>query len=539
MVKKITPLIIVIVFTIFSGLPLLEKGLHPTHDGEYHIIRFYEFYKVLESGVLYPRIAPDLNNGYGVPLFNFVYPLPNYIASLFHIIGFSFIDAFKLQMFIAGILGGVFFYLWTKRYWGVKGGIVSSVFYTYSPYHFLDVYVRGSVGEVWALAFFPAFFYLYDKFLETKKKKYLFLSSITIAFIIFSHNILSMIFAFLALSYMIFWLFQKKGTIKSILLCIIFALGISSIFWMPAIFEKHLVRGLQIYSVRSEFPELYELIVPSWGTSFLATDPGNKMSFQIGIGNLVSIFLSIFVFFYVRKKNKQNALLMFYFFCSLCISFFLILKISYPIWNMFLLSQYIQFPWRFLSFVIFISSFFAGSVFLIRNSTLLAICMVCVVVFLGTPYTKPAYYHQRDDMYYITRSNFIDGTNSPGNLFNTIWFDASLKKKKQRIEGKNLLVKKQEIKPTNYLFQTLVKDGSIITVNSAYFPGWAVYVDGNKVKIDKTEQGLFSFVAPEGIHSIKIFFENTPIRIFAVSVSVMSILLIGLLLLPRFAKIKV
>src|SRR3989338_5683038 len=99
------------VFNFFAGFALLNNGLPPTHDGEYHVIRFYEFYRMLSSGELYPRWAPDLNNGYGIPLFNYVYPLPNYIASFFHMLGVSFIDSFKLNMFFASILGAIFMYM--------------------------------------------------------------------------------------------------------------------------------------------------------------------------------------------------------------------------------------------------------------------------------------------------------------------------------------------------------------------------------------------------------------------------------------------
>src|SRR5579859_5337982 len=94
-------ILLVILIATSSVFSLFHSGLPPTHDGEYHVVRFYEFYRVLRSGVIYPRWAPDLNFGYGVPLFNYVYPLPNYISSLLHIFSISFIDSFKLNMVIA------------------------------------------------------------------------------------------------------------------------------------------------------------------------------------------------------------------------------------------------------------------------------------------------------------------------------------------------------------------------------------------------------------------------------------------------------
>jgi len=108
MVKKNLSIIAVIIVSIIAVLDLSNYGIPPTHDGEYHVIRFQQFYKVLSEGVLYPRWSPDFNNGFGIPLFNYVYPLPNYMAAIFHALGFGFIDSFKLNMATATIAGAIF-----------------------------------------------------------------------------------------------------------------------------------------------------------------------------------------------------------------------------------------------------------------------------------------------------------------------------------------------------------------------------------------------------------------------------------------------
>ncbi len=95
-----------LVVGLVSSLSLLNSGYIPTHDGEYHIIRFWQFYKMLSLGNWFPRWAPDLNSGYGIPLFNYVYPLPNYISAIFHFIGFSLTDSLKMVLFTGFILSG-------------------------------------------------------------------------------------------------------------------------------------------------------------------------------------------------------------------------------------------------------------------------------------------------------------------------------------------------------------------------------------------------------------------------------------------------
>lgn len=543
MVKICFSLIIVIIFAILSAWGLLHPGLHPTHDGEYHVIRFYEFDKVLREGVLYPRWAPDLNNGYGVPLFNFVYPLPNYMASIFHFLGASFIDAFKLSMLIAAIIGGIFFYLWAKIFWGNRGGIVSSIYYSFSPYHFVDVYIRGSIGEVWALAFFPGFLWSVTRLLQTNKKKFIIPAGIFYALIIFSHNILAVMFAVFSVSYIIFLISQqglKRHLLYNLFIVYFIGLGLSAIFWLPALAEKHYAVGLQIYSFANRFPDLYQLIFPSWGSGFLPDDLSNQMSYQIGVANLLVVFISLIISFIWLKKKNALAGQLFFFLAWFILVFYLMLSLSLPIWNIIPLMSYFQFPWRFLSIEILIASFLAGSLLVLWRSNIVALLMILLAYFLGVDYTKPAYYHDRTDSYYISRSNFIDGTNSPGNVFNTIWVDAGLQKQKSKVSRSSAVneVKIREIKINSYTFDIKTLDKSNITINTAYFPGWKAFVDNREVVVSPDKHGLISFLVPKGVYSIYVVFADTMIRTIATLISfITALFLFGSMLKSIIFKI--
>ena len=536
MVKNISPLIIVGLFGFIAGLTLLHKGLPPTHDGEYHVIRFYEFYQTLQDGSWYPRWAPDLNNGYGVPLFNYVYPLPNYFTSIFHFFGFSFIDSFKLNMFFASILGAVFFYLWSREFWGRMGGIVSSVFYTFSPYHFLDIYIRGSVGEVWALAFFPAFLWSTTRFIKDKQRIFFVSSSVFLSLIIFSHNILTLMFLPFALSYIVFLLYQEKEKrylMLNTFYIILLGLGLSAIFWLPALLERQYVTGLQVFDFSAHFPDLYQLIIPSWGSGFSAGGLGNQLSFQIGIANLAAVFISVLVFLVYRKKNEKSLIIIFFVVWFILI-FFLMLKVSEPVWEHISFMNYFQFPWRFLSLEILIASFLAGSIVYLWPRKLLAISLIILSFSLGIAYAKPAYYHYRNDNYYLTRSNFIDGTNSPGNAFNTVFLKTIPKKEREKavfLRG-NGRIEQKTVKSTMYVFNIKAESNSEILVNTAYFPGWKVYVGESEVKI-KDRSGIISFFLPKGEHVVKVLFKNTLVRNVATCISIASFFVLIFLFTSR------
>lgn len=527
MAKNLILLPAVLFFALIGVLPLFHPGLHPTHDGEYHIIRFYEFDKTLRSGILYPRWAQDLNNGYGIPLFNFVYPLPNYAASILHFLGLSLIDSFKMSMALATLLGAVFMYFWSREFWGSLGGLVSSVVYSFAPYRFVDIYVRGSVGEVWAMAFAPLILWALTKAIRGKNPKFFPVVSLGIALLVFSHNILALLFFGFTLIYTLLllkvtpWFKSKKNLIISLLL----GVGLAAIFWIPALVEKKYTVGLEVFSVARNFVELYQLLIPSWGSGF-SQDLGSGISFQIGLVNLAVVFLSICTLFF-RKNNRSHKAIILFCLVVFLLASFLMLPLSKAIWALPLL-RFFQFPWRLLSLVILISAFLGGALSFGRFRYGIAVASTILAIVTTYSYTLPAYYHDRDDNYYISRDNFLRGTNSPGNAFNTVWFRAN-EKRKGLWHIENGEAKEISIKPESYIFDLNLNEASLMTLNTAYFPGWRVFYDKNQVfNMDPTRDGRMSKLLPAGKYRLNVFFADTIVRQIGFLTSVVSILVFGI-----------
>lgn len=526
---------------LFSIAPLFHAGLIPTHDGEYHLIRFYEFDKILRTGNWYPRWAPDLDFSYGLPLFTFVYPLPNYVASLLHFFGTSFLDSVKLVMVIATFCGGIFMYLWTKEFWGKTGALVSTTVYLFAPYRFVDIYVRGSVGEVLALGIFPGFLWAYTKYLQTKKPIFLALSALFLALTIFSHNILGLMFFAFALCYMAFFLFttyRTKHMVIASFFILLLSLGLSAIFWIPALTETHFVRGLQVYNIAQNFPDLFQLLFPSWGSGFFDSNLDNEMSVQIGLTNLLACIIAGIVFVKLwRKKDKNRGIILFSL-LSFIILFYFMLPFSLPLWKTIPLIHYFQFPWRLLSLVILMCAFMAGSIVYFKHAKIFAGIGIIFAVVITYAYTQPAYYMVRSDAYYISRSNFIDSTNSPGNVFNTIWNTTRTKRPQQIfIPINNVTITKiTKQSPTDFSATATVRSATTQIIAVSYFPGWQVTIDGQKTSVIPTKKGLISFRIPKGIHSLRINLQPTEIEYIAQNITLFSILLLLLLVLRKQRK---
>jgi hypothetical protein len=68
--------------------------------------------------------------------------------------------------------------------------------------------------------------------------------------------------------------------------------------------------------------------------------------------------------------------------------------------------------------------------------------------------------------------------------------------------------------------------------NTFYFPGWQAYVDGKSVPIVPTEPyGLISFDVLGGKRSLQVRFQDTPLRLAAKALSVLSaVVILGLII---------
>ena len=78
---------------------------------------------------------------------------------------------------------------------------------------------------------------------------------------------------------------------------------------------------------------------------------------------------------------------------------------------------------------------------------------------------------------------------------------------------------------------------SRLRLNTFYFPGWTLYVDGVERPIDYSNpQGVMEFSLGSGLHGVKFVFEDTPVRAWAGRLSLLALLLllgVGLARVPR------
>lgn len=512
-------LLLALIPAIFASQWLFGARFIPTHDGEYHIIRFWQFAKMLSQGYIFPRWAPDLNSGYGVPLFLFHYPFPNYVGSFFHVFGISFVDSVKLTL-AAGYLTAIMWcFVWLKRVFGNKPALIGTIICSMIPYWFVDIYVRGSVGEVWALSFVLLTLFSIEYGLAV-------ITAVGIAGIILSHNITALIFVPIIILYA--W-YRKKGTILSF----IFGIGLSTYFWLPALIESRFMVGLNSVSYADHFPDLFQLIFPSWGTGFSGAGmSADEMSYQIGIVSLLILGLS----FFVAVQNKVLRRKILPVLCVVVIAIFGMTEYSIALWRYIPLIENIQYPWRLLMVPMIATGYLSALLTtVLPRWVMIGLTLLAFIASLS--YMKPVTYEKRDDSHYFSRREFTDGTSSLGNSFSTIWTGWKKERFATRFQAStgDAVIHVNKESALSYEMTINAKTESTISAQILYFPGWKAYIDGKETIISYQPDGIIHVNMPEGEHTLRVRFEETRLRLLADAISLFSLFVllpIVLLFLP-------
>jgi len=136
-------------------VPLLREGFLVSDDGLFHVYRIAALADAWEHGVLYPRLFPQFGFGYGQAVLNYYAPLGYAPGALLAVLGMSPAAAAEWTIALGFVLASFAAYGMGKYLWGMTGGILAAIAYTYFPYHLADAYLRGALPEHMAFVFLP------------------------------------------------------------------------------------------------------------------------------------------------------------------------------------------------------------------------------------------------------------------------------------------------------------------------------------------------------------------------------------------------
>lgn len=575
--NKFVSFVLLLVIGWFTFKALVRPGYFPMHD-DMQAMRVLEMRKCFDDGQFPCRWVPDMGFGYGYPQFNFYPPLPYYLMTSFTYLGFGYLNAVKLGFILSMLMSGIGMWLLARRYWGNTGGLTSALFYLYLPYRANNLYVRGAMGEIWAMAWFPWIFWALEKFLKDRSWKSVFWLSMGMFGLATSH-LLSVI---MILPFLIIWFcwrfydvfFVEKGNswkgllkkseqwnlnlgvrkitilsyggLRKLLIAGLLAFGLSAFYVLPVVFEKKYAHfetlTMGYFNYLAHFVGLDQLLFSTyWGYGSSIFGPNDGMSFAVGILHWTIPLVSLLIGFSWRKKfsSKFISVLLLVFFSWIYL--FLVHPKATFLWQSLRFLEILQFPWRFLSIVGFLNSFAVGSIFFWNKfaSKKLLLWLVIPLVILNLGYFKPdKWFNINDSQHFADWDKYRTIS-----IFDYLPIAASHPPAKGAPDSAYFISGEGNV--LSYTKGSDWQKGTIFVSKSGKlrvplydFPGMKVWVDGKQVEIDsRNELGLITVLVGVGNHTIEVKLVNTWIRTVGNFLTIITISFFVFFFLGKFKNL--
>ena len=521
-------------------------GYFPMHD-DMQGMRVLQMTKCFEDGQFPCRWVPDMGYGYGYPQFNFYPPLPYYIMTGIHLAGLSILGSVKIGFILTFFLSALGMYLLGKKMWGKTGGVVSALFYLFLPYRAVNVYVRGAMGEIWAMAFFPFIFWSLEQYFDTRKRKYLLFLTISLFGLATSHLLsVIMLIPFLAL-WVIWRLWQNKQDLGMLITGLsvsgLLAVGLSSFYTLPAFFEKPyahfetLIGGY--FGFEAHFVGLSQMLWNTyWDYGSSIHGPNDEISFLVGLLQWTIPLVSLLIGWKFRTKlaNKYTGLII------LVLAGFGYLFLIHPrsifIWKWFDFLKWLQFPWRFLSLAGFVFSLAGGSIALWNKKVSLVSFTVLFVplVMFNLSYFQPESWLEINDADHFADWDKLQTIS----IFDYLPIAADHPPTSPApdvpwlVSGSGNVISYE--KGTDWQKgEIIVNEAGALRLPLFDFPGMSVTLNNRSAEINSdNELGLITINVPEGRNKLHVRLVNTPIRTFGNLLSIICFfVLIAVVVKPR------
>ncbi|MCL4385950.1 MAG: 6-pyruvoyl-tetrahydropterin synthase-related protein [Cyanobacteria bacterium] len=465
------------------------------------------------------RFSFELAHGFGYPLYLFYAPLVYYLGALLMIfVKLSHIVATKWLFAFTLIIGPFIFYWSVRQKLDKKSALLATILYSAFPFRGNDIYIRGGVGETWAMALLPGVFG--SIFLIEKNNRFGFLLfSIFLGLTIFSHNLT----AFLITPFIVLYglIFCRK---KHFWLGLFLGIGLSALFWLPAIYYLPIVKVTysnmntgQLLNFLDSYKDLFKLEYPA--------NPEARYS---GFFTYLLIFFWLIYYFSSKRKKKLFHREILFWLLSGSVIYLSLTSIFYIFWKITIsFTRILQFPWRLLIVLSFILPFCTGLIFNIINKKSIKLILLLIIVIISFYFLsafrpmKYSYFYE-----YSADDTGVCAT-SWGDEYLPVWVKECAGAKASNIievdKGKaNVLINKpNEIEADIEVTGKQAK----LTIFKYYFPGWRLSVDGKEVNINyrNSKQGLISTIIKKGNHHIKVFYTKTKVMWIADVISLISL----------------
>lgn len=554
---------LVVAFSLLAAAPLAGPDyFFDAHDAPNTVFFLTEFDAALRDGVWYPGWATDQALGYGYPTFVLYPPLAYYVAEGFHLLGATKVAAVKWTFALATLGAGLAMYAYGRRLLGRWPGFLAAIVYVYMPYHLVDIYVRAALAEYSAFVWMPLALLAFHKLAEGFSLPRLGAAGLAYGALWLTHNPTGLTFTPVLAAYVLWRLLARPapwgGRLRragGALTASILGLSIAAALLVPNLLERGYINQEQWvragYDYALHFVPLAELLSTAWG--YLPGPPGTEGGMSVQLGVVPLVLAAVAVLGLGRRAPAERGTILFFLAATLLVVL-LMMPIAAPLWAALPIAALIQFPWRLLAVTAVTLSVLAAWA---PNGTgaeggpaaargpVLALALVAV---LGSyAYVRPQYTPTPEsaESPLLSIEFELEYEDMRGMTAWTEEMPSTSPLVEQYLAGEPLVTAEalapdaeiEMIRAGGASDELWVRSpaGTALRFYTYYFPGWRVSIDGERLPDSalraETEYGLLTVDVPPGEHRVLLRWGDTPQRLAAKIVTVVSVLLaLGLVL---------
>lgn len=544
-----------VVFLV-CGWFILTQPMFYTHDF-LHGARIAEMARGLVQGQWPVIWSENFAWGYGMPLFEFYAPLPYFLGALIHLLGFNLVWSVKILFLLTSIISFIGAFLWAREFYEDKLAVLSGALFTLASYRAMDMFARGAMSELWAIAALPWIFCGLTRLIKGGKKSILITVS-GLVVLILSHNITTLLAAPFFVFYVVLlisvtkkWRWSKLWPLlRQFLIVGCWSFALTAFYLLPALLEQNYTQ-LKTWILGEYFDYRLHFVYPkqflwdnfAYGGSGYGLNDG--ISFFLGYAQWILIFFTSVVVLWaswsfwrrgwsrtkqIKTKSlclaKEQLFLAWGGLALFALSLWLATYWAASVWQLNASWwQMAQFPWRFLAITIVLVAVWAplGISFLrsrFLQNWLLGVAWLILLsssfsYWRGESVLGPANdYYQGSPAYIREQSSFVMVDYLPADFAN-LWQAVP---ESEVSFDQNSLVSTPEILLNNMTHKKYLLEASQsarLEFKIADYPYWQVIVNQQEQESSASARGNVTAMLEGGKNVVELRLLPTPLRCWA------------------------
>ena len=555
---------------LFPALqPLLTADFTCGYDNVLHLWRSLETETLLEHGLIYSRWQPHMALGFGYPMLLFNPPISPLLAALFHRLGLVWPAAVNAVFITGTLLSAWTAWLLVREWWGDLAGLVAGVVMATLPFHAYVNFHRASMSEALAWAFPPLILWGLIRWQKYGQRRGLLAAAGGLAALLLTHDASAYLFLPLPLATIVALALAHRnspplrggwGGLGRGLMALALGVGLAAFFWLPSVLERSHVQFDRVldYPYAASFVALDYLLETPRIVDPTLINPWRPK----GIGLLPAALVLLSPLTWLRADREQR-------FWLAAVGFvtagyvWLALPYARPVWRLIPALQYLHFPWRFLTPAAVGVAILAGAAthhvsrftshvsrltshvsrFTSHVSRFTPLVIISALTLGSLAWLYPSHCDLPQPATLPGMLAYERTTNELGGTFfnellpvwvrempaeHTLDDDLNTGREPVRLRPETLpagaRILHADYGPVEVTIELETPVPFRARYLAFYYPGWRVTVDGAPVPIAPTEpDGLISFDVPAGFHTVHVRFGETPLRLVADAISLLSL----------------